>query len=195
MADRPDAAQIRAWSKLDFDEFDYPEPASGPDPLDELILRAVAWFENVTGRSFAQTDDTQESYLGPTDSNETTNDEILAREAVQMLVEWRVVRGSSDAVETAGDIDLITSLTAGSYSETRRATPWGLSMLHPWPALNDLLNSLLTPTKGTALLGGAPSVVSVEPDWDVGREIIDAKKREADAHDMRPGGVIGWGTW
>lgn len=129
----PTAADIRSASKLDFSDpdIDYPAPRSGDaDPLQPRVDEAVAYVEFVTARGAA----TMPTQL-----------EALYRQAVRLRTEQIVMQGRADTVDTAGDVDLISTFSAGSYSETRRDTTTAPQRrtLNPWPALNDLLWLLL----------------------------------------------------
>lgn len=157
--DTPTAADVRLWSNVGFAERGYPE--DDPDRLDTLVERAVSWFQKVSGRTLDDID--------PTD-----NDVPLINEAIQMLVEWRVMSSQDEVVETAGDFDLIGNFSAGNYSETRRADNRRPQTLHPWPALNSLLYQLLDPSMRDSY--EAIGITRPELDWDVAKDVIDANR-------------------
>lgn len=130
---KPTAADVRAASRLDFSDPDlnYPAPrGGGADPLQPRVDEAIAYVEFVTARAAA---------VIPTEL------EPLYAQAVRMRTEQVVMQARADTIDTAGDIDMISSFSAGSYSETRRDTTTAPQRrsLNPWPALNDLLWLLL----------------------------------------------------
>jgi len=129
----PTAADVRAHSLVNFDEFGYPEDS--PDPLQYVVDQANAWLTIVTGRSYTSgwtPPPIDPAILLP-----------LMDQAVRMRTEQIVMQSQQDNVETAGDFDLIASFSAGSYSETRRDNMKTSTMINPWPALNNLLFLLL----------------------------------------------------
>src|SRR5437764_676041 len=131
----PTAADIREWSRVDFadPDLDYPEPSgSDPDPLQPVVDRATSYVSFVTGRTY---DGTVPGLLVP-----------LMNQAAQMRTEQIAQQLKADTVETAGDIDLIGSFSAGGYSETRHDPDrrGEQRALNPWPALADLLWLLMT---------------------------------------------------
>lgn len=144
------------------------------DELLEVVIRAASDFEDLTGLEYTQVD---------------TVDEPLVREATQLLVEWKVMAGQQETVETAGDFDLIGSFSAGSYSETRRGDNRRPLVMHPWPRLNQLLLRLLTDEKRAELgIGEQPAVEAEDPvDWESARNIIDAQRNDVST----PFGTIG----
>lgn len=153
----PTTAEVRAWSKIPFDELEYP-PAD-PDPLDVLVARSIEYVEDVTGRKL--------------DSSMPSEFTHTANEAVQRRVEQLVYKASEDQVETAAD-DLIQSASAGSVSETKRdpgaLAPSKLKLVNPWPHLADLLWRLMTEDKRdewNEVFGQrAPHFEVSEVDWD-----------------------------
>jgi hypothetical protein len=135
----PTASDVRSWSSLDFadPELGYAAPAGNdPDPLQFIVDQSVAYVTLVTGRSY---DDTVPALIVP-----------LMNQAARMRTEQVVMQSRADTVETAGDIDMVSSFTAGSYSETRKDTErrGEQRSLNPWPALNDLLWLLMTLAPG-----------------------------------------------
>jgi hypothetical protein len=170
---RPDSALIREQSKVDFAARGYPAPSAGsPDPLEVVVDQAIAYIEFVTWRKL--------------DSSMPASIEPLATQAARMRTEQIVMQAQEDTVETAGDVDLISSFGAGSYTETRKDTtkPSTPGVLNPWPALNELLWMLLGLGPGEVndlvdqrrdywryILGlqpNAPSWAIVEADWSRG---------------------------
>jgi hypothetical protein len=178
LIDPPTAADIRLWSRVLFDENGYALPESGYDPLQRLVDYAVADIQNKTGRKF---DATLPADFTPG-----------LQLAVQMHVEYQVFQGDPDAIEGLADFATIKQFSAGRYSETRRSPYEALAaeILHPWPALN----ALIWGVRDESVTGGAetPGVAVPEPDWDVGKDIIDAKKGNyPDSRDMRGGYLVG----
>ncbi len=163
----PTAADIRAISQVNFDGLGYPE--GSPDPLDVVVDMAVAYIENVTARDY---DDAQPAGY-----------DSLMLQAARMRTEQIVYESQEEHAETAGDVDLISGFSAGSYSESRRDTQamgTGARALNPWPALERLLWLLLTLAPGEtndavedrysywrSMLGYAPDPAwsIVEVDW------------------------------
>jgi hypothetical protein len=127
----PTAANVRGWSKIDFDALGYTDDAT----LQVLVDRAVANFYNTTGR--------------PVDSSVPTELAPLVEQAIQGLTEQAAYRAQEDNLETLSDFDLISSFNAGPYSETRRSPDEMMKarMINAWPWLNRLLWDLLTPDK------------------------------------------------
>lgn len=169
--DAPTPTEIRSWSQVDFDDRGFPEPTDpDPDPLQRVIDVWLAWLEDKTGQDLDLID------LTGTPDRATVRLSLRIQEALRMLVEWATAQASEDISETAADISMIQSFSAGSYNETRRTSRM-MYNFHPWRDLDDLLTGLLTDEKKAELGGDVPAVGVVEPDWDVGREIIDAKKK------------------
>ncbi len=167
----PTSSDIRTWSKVAFAELGYAE--ADPDPLDGLVDRAVAFAVNVAGIDLAGID---------SDENPVTNPRLyLAQQAIQMLVELEAFRSQGDAAETASDFDLLSSFDVGGYSEQRRPSAFART-LTPWPALNQLLGQLSSSSSGPDSVPSVdslkPTKLSYEPDWDVAKYIIDARKQE-----------------
>lgn len=148
--DRPDAASVRVMSKVNFDDLGY----SDDTDLQVVVDQANAYFEWVTGRPL---DTTMPSGLAP-----------LAAQAVRMRSEQVAFQAQEDYVDTATD-DVISSFSAGTYSETRR-DPTKRILVNSWGALNDLLWMAMTPEKydyWQELLSGviAPSFEITEVAW------------------------------
>lgn len=183
--DAPTAADIRVWSKVDFDDLEFEAPVdpdgAGPEPtpadsLERIVKRAEAWLQYVVGRSFA-------SVVEPTQGAEETDEEFAERviewpwletsmeQATQMLVEYAVFEAQPDHAETAADFNEIASFTAGSYSEVRRGANARTQRLHPWVDLSDLLNNLMTDAK-KILLADGPAIRTDDGRWNVGQNIM-----------------------
>lgn len=137
----PSAADVRLASRLNFGDPDigYPAPqGSGDDLLDPVVVEATSYVTFVTARKYdASVPDLLVSIM-----------EQVARMRTEQLVQ----EGKADSVDTVSDFDMITSFTAGTYSENRRtmadANEAKAGMLNPWPALNRMLWLLLTPYPG-----------------------------------------------
>lgn len=149
----PTAAEVRGWSKLDFDALGYDDTQ-----LQVLVDRSVANFANTTGR--------------PVDSNIPTEIVPLVQQAIQGLTEQAAYRAQEDNLETLSDFDLISTFSAGPYSETRRSPDEMMKarMINAWPWLNRLLWDLLTPDKydyWVFFFSGqlAPSFAVTEMNW------------------------------
>lgn len=132
----PTAEMIREWSQVDFGTLGFPEGAT-PDPLQEVVDRSTAFFVEATGLVFDNADSI------------TLAREPLVRQVVQRSVEIMAMQGAQDIVETVADFLLLSSFSAGSYSESRRslADLKNLRFIHADPTLNGLFWSLLTPDK------------------------------------------------
>lgn len=167
----PTSSDIRSWSKVGFAELGFPQ--ADPDPLDGLVERSIAFIVNVAGVNLAEIDDTEDPIANPR--------LYLAQQAVQMMVELNAFRAQGDAAETASDFDLLSSFDAGGYSEQRRPSAFART-LTPWPALNQLLGELSSRSGGIDSVPSVdsrkPSKMSWEPDWDVAKYIIDARKKK-----------------
>jgi hypothetical protein len=132
----PTAAQIRTWSKVDFANLEYEPPAGEEeDPLAIVVARAADYVWDVTGRT---AEDVPTALV------------TTAQEAIQRRTEQNAFQDQDDSVETAAD-DLIQSMSAGSYSESKRKAGElavsNMKMVNPWPRLNDLLWRLMTDEK------------------------------------------------
>lgn len=158
------AAQIRTWSKVDFDDLGYDAPTGDDeDPLDVLIRRSEADLRATCDLNLA--DLTGDDWRVP-----------FVEEVLQALVEYRVGAYQGDVAETGADYDMIQSFGAGGYNETRRSINAGQNALHPVPRIARLMAAI----NGTLGSQGkdVPSVgVFYEPDWDVGKEILALPSR------------------
>lgn len=126
----PVAEDIRAWSKVDFDDLTYGDDVDLQRILDQSI--SYVWF--VTGR---KPDDTMPPELEP-----------LMNQALQMRTEQVAEQAQPDYVETGAD-SLTQSFTAGSYSEQRHdPTRRGeTALVNPWLDLSEILWMLMTDEK------------------------------------------------
>lgn len=154
----PTAADVRTWSRIDFDSLGY---ASGdPDGLEFLVERAAQYVTWATGRDWSSM---------PSELRK------IAEEAVQLVTETLAYQSQEDIVETAADFMLISSFSAGSYSETRRsmAEMKNSGMIHANPLIHGLLWSLLTDDKRDDWLSwmtgqNAPAFAVTEVNWSQG---------------------------
>jgi len=162
----PTTAQIRTWSRVDFANLEYAEPAGeAEDGLDVLVARAKDYVLNVTGRTL-----------------DSVPDDLVttAQEAIQRRTEQLAFQEQDDHVETASD-ELIESFGAGSYNEKKRGagdlSPKETKLVNPWPLLSDLLWRLMTEEKREEWeewMGGGrrPNFAVTEVDWSAG-DILD----------------------
>lgn len=156
----PTAVAIRGWSKVNFDPLGYEEDSD----LERIVKRAGAVMQNVTG----QTWEGMPELLEP-----------LAEQVVQMLTEQIAMQSQEEIAETGADFALISSFSAGSYTETRRALSefaYKNKMLNSNPLINELLMDLMTEEKReewVELMTGVvrPEFAVTEVDWnfDAGR--------------------------
>lgn len=125
----PTAAQIREWSKVDFNTLGFSDDAD----LQVLVDRSVTLFAQITGR--------------PVDATMPVEYDRAVEQVIQRMVEVLAFQAQQEYVETLSDFQLIASFSAGSYSETRRSLTEikDARMLVADPALNALLLTLLTP--------------------------------------------------
>lgn len=110
-------------------------PTDDPTSLDEEVLDAVEYVQNVTWRLLDAT-----MPLGLARS---------AARAVMLRTQQQVSQADPDMVESAAD-ELTSSQSAGGASETKRAFSDMKSaneafLVNKWPALNDLLWAVMTP--------------------------------------------------
>ncbi len=128
----PVAADVRAASKLAFDEYGYPASADAtPGGLQEIVDRAESLFWRITGQQL----DAIDAKAAP-----------LVRRVIQGMTEQMVMQGSEDVLDTQSDWDLISGFSAGPYNENHRGpgemrAAWALN---PVPWISDALWSLLT---------------------------------------------------
>ena len=145
------ASQVRAWSKVEFDERAYPAPTLPDvnDPLQIEVDRAHAYLETVTGRIAA-------------DITEPTTLATQYKQAIQMRTEQTSVKSSDDYV---GDIneDAI-NFRAGSYAQDRISDKERrVGILNPWPDLDALLLGLLTDEKREEYIEAGIILVPLAP--------------------------------
>lgn len=139
--DRPTGADLQEWSKLDFAELEYSDDAA----LDMLVEQACVYVEHVTGRGLSSP---PVGSVGGVKLVEMPDDLVaLAQQAVRMRTEQVALQAQPDYVETAAD-DLVSSFSAGAYSETRRDAPRkDAKRMNSWAALQEILLLLCTPDR------------------------------------------------
>lgn len=151
--DAPTADDIRQWSIVDFGQLGFVDDSQ----LQRLIDRVAESVELTTGRTLDGLPDEFDKQM---------------EQVIQMLVEQYAYQAQPDQIETASEFFLISSFSAGSYSETRR----GLEeirksgLLNPNPAIHFLLWALMTDAKRDEWLGwimgiNAPAFETTEVNW------------------------------
>lgn len=126
------SANVRAWSKLDFDGREF--PSGTPDPLDIEVERASAYVEDATGQVLADTADP---------SSLATR----LKQAIQLRTEQQVIWRSDDYVGDQNESAIDISVTGYSQRRVGSKEQRPRDMINPWPELNDLLISLCTEDK------------------------------------------------
>jgi hypothetical protein len=137
----PSLAWVRETSNIAFGEFGYPVPVEGPDRLRYVLDEAIYEFQGLTGIDPAA--------LPPTDLRVPH-----VKRAIRMLVEFNAARSQPEILDSAVDFDLVQSMSADGYSETRRSLSQNSKLVHPWPALAALLT----------MIGGMDDDGVVDPD-------------------------------
>jgi len=165
----PSPDTIRMWSQVDFEDLGFGEDED--ITFSRMVEGQTLWVSRVTGRNWADLDpdtgDPAEQWIN-----------WAMSQAVMMCTEFKAFAAQPEIIEGWADFNQISSFSAGSYSETRRTPNSRSRAIHPWTDLADLLMDLMTPEKWGALNGGEPAISVVDPSWDVGREIIDAKQNK-----------------
>jgi hypothetical protein len=148
----PTTEWIRETSKISFGEYGYPEPTDGPDPLEVPLAESVVQFQATTGIDLT-------TVLASDDRNP------LIRAALRMFVEYHVASGTQEVLDTVADYDLLSSMSADGYTESRRGVVGvNPNVLHPWPALGRLLSSIIYFGQGGAIdEAPAVGVIGVNP--------------------------------
>lgn len=189
--DAPTADYIRLASRVDFDALNWGEVVAPEiDRLQEELDAILPWIEDVTGHYFGVTlpDD-----MDTRATSIPSRKEALYRKAVRMAVEWEAYRQHPDQVEGMIDIDYLQSMTAGTYSETRRSANDVARIedqVHPWPDLDSLLRSLRAVFLGDNA-HEVPVVGVSDPLHRGGEDILNARRWPTyDPYDMRPRHVI-----
>lgn len=164
----PSPDDIQEWTK---------QPAlktAEPDEAERTVARAVSDFRRMTGLDLAGVPD---------------EDAPSVERAIQGLSELLTVQQSEDYLETLADWDLLSSFSAGAYSESRRSPEEAVKarMLVAWPWLSNLLWDLMTDDKRDEYLelSGAPvpAFEVQEVDWEAGQiPYITGYPALADSH-------------
>lgn len=125
------AADVRGWSQLNFARYGLADD----DKLQVFVDRAAGYVFVITGQTYASI----------TDGNLTT----IAQQAIQMRTEQAVLQGTRGHLISAADSSVVSSFTAGSYSEQRRdpSRRGEERSINLWPALEDQLWLLMTPER------------------------------------------------
>lgn len=139
MATSPDPARLKALSRVDFDALDLGVvqiPDGGEvDRFAALAASAELYVMTATGWPDAA-------------SMPATWTPVL-EEAVRLRCEQDAHQSGEELVELGADFELISGMSAGSYSDQRRGLLELASarMINRWPRLNDLLWSMCTATR------------------------------------------------
>jgi hypothetical protein len=167
--DVPTADQIRILSRVPFTDLGW--GPGDPDLLQEEIDAAAPLIQRAVGVAFSAVPAEWEATI---------------RRAVRMWVEFQFFASSPEQVEALSDLDVVKSITAGDYTETRRSLAELASsgMLHPWAALNSLLLDIRG-GNAVASTTGSDSAGVVRPD----RRDCRVAWGTSDWYDMRDGGV------
>ena len=154
---KPTPEMIDEESHLNFAELEY----SPIETIQPLIDQSWAWLGWVTGRAPPPMEGWADAALEP-----------LVSLATRVKVEALAYQNQPDQVETVSDFMVISSFSAGSYSETRRDPKDLLAagFIDADPRLNSMLWPLMTEEKKEdwlALLSGkpAPSFEVTEVIW------------------------------
>lgn len=130
-----------------------------PDPLVDPVAIAQAQLPGIIGWTLANLPPA----LDP-----------LAQRAITLLALKVATDLSPDRLETLADFDLLQSMSAGGYSETRRSADEALKLqkfgLTGWPGLDSILIGLMSPEKRDEFLAlmmgtNAPAFAVTEPNW------------------------------
>lgn len=153
----PTATQIKDRSQVDFASLGY----ATDEQLDRLIAAVVPILEWITGRTMATM---------PSNLEETV---LLC---ISRMVAVLAYQEQPEQIETVADFLLLSSFTAGSYSETRRSLTElrDAKLISGDPILNGFLMGLLTPDQLDWWMGwwsgeNAPAFEITEVDWSSSR--------------------------
>lgn len=144
--DAPTVTDIRSESNLYWEELGYPLPQSGEtDRLEIPLSESLSEFWSITGLDLAQINDDD-----ATDDYDVRSPWI--RKLIRMLVEFNVGSSTPETLETTYDFDLISNMSIGPYSETRRSLNANDSILHPSPPINRVIGMIMNtdPDGGSA---------------------------------------------
>jgi hypothetical protein len=188
----PTVDSLRIATNVDFASLGYDEDAK----LGRLLNVAVRTVHIYTDQAWAA----ETPYTFVPVAPLTGADEVMVEEAVYTFTEWLAHHKQADVIETMGDFELISSFSAGSYSETRR------SGKDSQEASRALLRNLLWPIMSAdkqdewlALEAGVvvPSFAVTEVDWQglgvgVSEGLVGANSYPYPIYEPWPGGRGFW---
>lgn len=184
----PAASDLTAASRIDFEALDMTD-AMVQDEVDAL----APWLEDATGRRFDGSAVPEYEPIPP-------RDDARFKKALRMALEWEAYKQHPDQVESVIDFGEVQAFTAGSYNEDRRGAQdlrYMDDWLHPWPALNKLLQSIQSASRRPQ--HEVPAVGVSDPRVRGGSEIMGALRGgpRYDPFDMRPRAIVVRrpGTW
>ena len=133
--DKITPAKLLELTKINFPALGYPEE----DDIQPLIDRSWAWLGFMTGHS-QQWGTSMASWSDP-------DMEPLVEMVTRAKTEVLAYQNQEDIMETAADFMLISSFSAGSYSETRRDIKdlKEARLLDADPRINSVLWALMSP--------------------------------------------------
>lgn len=153
--DAPSASDVKGWSQSDL------ITGATPARLAQNVAIAISTFKKITGQSNFEVI--------------TEDDTAMVQRAITGLAEMVAQQSDPDYLEELSDWDLISSFSAGPYSETRRSPDEARKarLIVAWPWLSDLLWGLLTPDQydwWVMFFSGvnAPAFAVTEVDWRAG---------------------------
>lgn len=157
----PTATEIHEWSQVDFDRLGF-----AGERLERLIASVWAWLGSATGQNLAVMAD--DWALVPSGAS--------ARPLIEMVVQRKVEvmanQLTPDQAETLADFKLISTFSAGGYSETRRNLDELRKnvLIDADPLVNEALWPLMTPDQQDIWLGwlngvNAPAFEITHVDW------------------------------
>lgn len=185
-ATTPTAEEVFKASRLKWSKLGYPSASD----LEDIRIGAAAYLVEMTGHYWSD-------WPAPTGFAGVmlTEPELipLARVALRLRVEQEVLQGQVDYTDTAND-DLISSMSVGGYSESRRDTATlrggryaSKPMLNTNPGLNSLLEALMTEERYEfwlyRLQGSYPPDFQIEEvNWTlVGKSMLAGRVMSGDA--------------
>jgi hypothetical protein len=130
----PTPDDLRNWSTVRWERAGVPDD----DMLQLRIDRAVGYVCFITGQSL-------DALFVPTWSA-AGSVEALMNQAIQLRTEQITMQGVRGHVASAGQNEVVSSFSAGSYSESRREPGHskGQQYINTWPQLDELLWMLMT---------------------------------------------------
>lgn len=139
---RPTTDDFRNWTQLKLAQLGYGEDTK----LQPVLDRAIGYVLYVSGQKL----DALDTSLSPTAAVEDM--EPLIGQAIQMRAEQVILQGRPGHVGSAADNEVVSSISVGSYSESRRAPGFSRSgvserSINTWPALEEILWMVMTPER------------------------------------------------